>query len=74
MFSFDFFDKGLKIVSPAHFVCDFSIEMFFMLFSLTDQISVPNCLYFLRYWAICLLQFFVNQVVTSWILKLTLSF
>ena len=35
--------------------------------------SVP-CLYFLRYWAICVLQLFVNQVVTSWILKLTLSF
>ena len=44
MFSFDSFYKGLKIVSPAHFVCDFSIEMFFMLFLLTDQISVPNCL------------------------------
>ena len=28
----------------------------------------------MRYWAICVLQLFVNQVVTSWILKLTLSF
>ena len=39
---------------------------------LTDQISLPGCLYFLRYWAICVLysigqygQLFVNQVVTS---------
>ena len=38
---------------------------------LIDQISLPGCLYFMRYWAICLLQLFVNQVVTSWILKLT---
>ena len=41
---------------------------------LTDQISLPGCLYFLRYWAICVLQLFVIQVVTSWILKLTLYF
>ena len=41
---------------------------------LTDQISLPDCLYFLRYWAICVLQLFVNQAVTSWVLKLTLSF
>ena len=40
---------------------------------LSDQISLPSCFYFLRYWAICVLQLFVNQVVTSWILKLTLS-
>ena len=31
-------------------------------------------LYFVRYWAICVLQLFVNQVVTSSILKLSLSF
>ena len=33
-----------------------------------------DCLYFLRYWAICVLRLFVNQVVTSWVLKLFLSF
>ena len=38
----------------------------------TDQISLPGCLYFLRYWTICVLQLFVIQVVTSWILKLAL--
>ena len=32
---------------------------------LTDQISLSDCLYFLRYWAICVLWLFVNQVVTS---------
>ena len=38
---------------------------------LIDQISLPGCPYFVRHWAICLLELFVNQVVTSWILKLT---
>ena len=65
MFNFDFLDKGLGIVSPAHFVYDFLIKTFLM----TDQISLPGCLYFLRYWAICVLQLFVNQVVTPWIFK-----
>ena len=41
---------------------------------LTDQISLPDCLYFSRYWVIRGLQLFVNQVVTSQNLKLTLSF
>ena len=41
---------------------------------LTDQISLPGCLYFLKYWGIRVLQSFVIQVVVSWILKLTLSF
>ena len=31
MFIFDFLDKGLRIVSPAHFVYDFSTKMFLML-------------------------------------------
>ena len=31
----------------------------------TDEIPLSDCLYFLRYWAICLLQLFVNQTVTS---------
>ena len=34
---------------------------------LTDQISSPD---FLRYWAICVLQLFVSQVVISQVLKL----
>ena len=41
---------------------------------LTEQISLPGCLYFLRYWTIFVLQLFIIEVVTSWILKLTLSF
>ena len=40
---------------------------------LTDQISLPGLLYFVKYTATCVLKLF-NWVVTSWILKLTLSF
>ena len=38
MLNFDFFDKGLGIVSLAHFVYGFSIKMFLMLYS----INGPN--------------------------------
>ena len=39
---------------------------------LTGQISMFDCLFFLRYWTICVSQLFVSQVVLSWFLKLTL--
>ena len=74
MLNFDFLDKGLGTVSPAHFVYDFSKKCSSCYILLTDQISFPGCLSFLRYWAICVLRLFVIQAVTSWILKLTLSF
>ena len=38
MFNFDFLDKGLRNVSPGHFVYDFPIEMFLLLYS----INWPN--------------------------------
>ena len=38
MLNFDFLDTGLGIVSPAHFVYDFSAKMVFMLYS----INWPN--------------------------------
>ena len=38
MLNFDFLDKGLGIVSPAHFVYDFSTKMFLVLYS----INWPN--------------------------------
>ena len=34
MLNFDFLDNGLGIVSPAHFVYDFSTKMFLMLYSI----------------------------------------
>ena len=53
MLNFDFLDKGLGIVSPAHFVYDFQQKCPSCYILLTDQISLHGCLYFLRYWAIC---------------------
>ena len=41
---------------------------------LADQISLSDYLYWMRHRAICVLQLFVNQALTSYILKLTLSF
>ena len=34
MLNFDFLDKGLGIVSPAHFRYDFSAKMLLMLYSI----------------------------------------
>ena len=31
----------------------------------TDQISFPDCRYLLRPWSICVLQLFINQIMTS---------
>ena len=41
---------------------------------LIEQILLSGCLCFVKYWAIYELELFVNKVLTSWILKLTLSF
>ena len=50
MVNFDFLEKDLGIVSLPHFVYAFSRKMFFSCFILlTDQILLPDCLYFLRY-------------------------
>ena len=73
MLNFDFLEKGLGIVSPPHVLYDFFQDKFFSSYILlTDQFSWSDCLYFLKYCAICVLQLFVNQVVTSKILKLIL--
>ena len=60
MLNFDFLEKGLRIVSPLYFVYDFQEKCFSRYILLTDQISLPECPYFLRYWSICVLQLFVN--------------
>ena len=65
MLNFNFLKKGLGIVSPLHFMCDFSKKRFLCYILLTDKIPLPDYLYFLRCWSICVLQLFVYQVVTS---------
>ena len=45
MLNFDFLDKGLGIVSPPHFVYDFSTKMYLMLHSVQiDKLIKFNCL------------------------------
>ena len=59
MFIFHFSEKSLGLVSRPHFVCDFSRKMFLMLHSTNwpnSVESVSDCLYFSRYWAICILK------------------
>ena len=60
----------IKFFKKPHFFR----KMFLLLCSTNWSNLLLGCHYFVRYWAICVLQLFVNQVVTSWILKLTLSF
>ena len=74
MLNLDFLEKGLTIVSPLQFVYDILRKMFPMYSLLTDKISLPDPAYFLRYWPTCVLKLFLNQVVTSFMLKLTVYF
>ena len=54
MLSVDFLEKGLEIL--RHILCIIFQDKFFSCYiQLTDQISLPGSLYFLRYWAICVL-------------------
>ena len=53
MFNFDFLEKRLGIVSASLIVYDFPEKYFACYILLTDQISLSDCFYFLRYWAIC---------------------
>ena len=55
MLNLDFLDIGLGIVSLAHFVMIFQQKCFSCYILLTDQVSLPDRLNFLRYWAICVL-------------------
>ena len=66
MINFDCLEKGLVIVSSPHFVYDFSRKCFSCYIVLTDQISLPDYLYFLRYWSV-----FVKTLVLELILVKT---
>ena len=56
MLNFDFLGKSLGIVFPPNFVYDFLGKILtisiFQIFLLTDQISLSDCLYCLRFWDI----------------------
>ena len=55
----------LELVSQPHFLHDFFKKCFSCFILLTNQISLPCCLYFVRCWALCVLPLFINQVMTS---------
>ena len=58
--------RDLELVSLPHFLHNsFLKNKFLLLYPLTDQVPCYGSFYFLRYWAICVLQLFVNQIVTS---------
>ena len=52
--------RGLELVSLSNFQHDFEKKIFLTLYSilLTNQISLPDCPYFLRHWVVCVLQLF----------------
>ena len=52
MLNFDVLETGLVLVSATHFVYE---KYFFCYMLLTDQTSFSDCLYLLRYLAICVL-------------------
>ena len=56
MFNCNLSENGRGLVSPPHF----SWKLFSWYILLTDHISLSDCLYFSRYWAICALQLFVK--------------
>ena len=55
MLKLNFSEKGLRLVSVALFGIIFDKKCFSCYILLTDQISLSDCLYFSRYWAICVL-------------------
>ena len=54
MLNFDFLEKCLRIVCPSNFVYDLSKKKKKKSFCilLTDLISLSDCLFFLKYWAL----------------------
>ena len=67
--------KQVQMQSPCLiFFMPFGEKYFSCYILLIDQISLPRFLQLLKYWPMCVLQLFVNQVVTSKIWKLSLYF
>ena len=64
MLNFGLLEKGLGIVSPPYFVNDFLEKYFSYYIQLTDQVSLPGCLYFLGYWVKYVLQWLAFHVMT----------
>ena len=70
----DFLWKSLGLAFLPHFCIIFQEKYFSCCILLTDQISLSGCLYFLRYWAICVLQFICFPVCDLTNSEINLSF
>ena len=67
LLNFDFLEKGI-VNSFSNIFCTIFLEDCFSCYVLlTVQISFFDCLYFLRYWTICLLSLLVSQVLMSYV-------
>ena len=62
MFNHGFLEKGLRIDYPPYLCMIFQGKCFSYYILLTYHISLSDCLYFLRYWVICVLQVFVSKL------------
>ena len=62
---------SFPVTFPA---CLFKETHFSCYILLTNQISFSDCLCFVRYWIISVLKLFLPKIMTSWTLKLTLTF
>ena len=61
--SFSKIQKEVWNLAPCLIFCIISEAKYFSwCILLIDQVSLSGCLYFARYWAICVLQLFVNEV------------
>ena len=72
MLNFDFLEKGLGLVSPPHFVYDFSRNIFFMLQSTYWPDFILSLPLLLEIFSNMCIEI-VSQTMMSWIIKLTLS-
>ena len=55
-------ERGPKLVLLPHFLYNFVEKYLSRYILLIELVSLSGCLYFVRYWTICLLQLFINQV------------
>ena len=62
MLNYNFAGKGLGLVSPPHFFFVFQEKYFSCYILLMDQISLSDCPYLSRYWAICVLQYLLTRL------------
>ena len=60
--NFNFLENDKGSVSPPHFLMIVQEKCFTCYIQLTNRISLPNCLCFLRHWKIFALQLFVSRL------------